>query len=102
MAIVQVQGTPTVPTPPTLFVLVAVRSGPARTRSLQALLPSFDSATSPFGSAWQLPPVRGLAKAPGAVAVAVTATWKLLAGGIETAAPVAAHASLTVKSMVQV
>ena len=98
---VQIQGAPTATAPPTLFVMVAARSGPDRTTSRQVLFPSFDSTTTPLGSTRQGRLARGLAKTPGAVALAGSATWKLPPGGSVTAPPVATQVSLTVKSMVQ-
>src|SRR4051794_37419168 len=81
---VQSQGVFTTPEPLTLFVRVAVRSGPARTVSEHVLLLLLASTRALFGSTTQVLPVRGFANTPGADAVAVTVTWRLAAPGIVT------------------
>src|SRR5688572_15154571 len=101
---VQVQAAPTLAAPPTLFVLVAVRSEPTTVTVLaQALFASpAPSATLLFGSTVQAPPARGLAKTPRVFETPETATRKAPPGGSETVPPFAMQVSLTVKSISQV
>jgi len=72
--IFQVQGLPWIPTPLTLLLFTAVRSGAVTvTVSLHALLLLLLSATTLLGSTAHAPPV-GFAKVPIAVGVAVKLT----------------------------
>src|SRR5919108_137979 len=69
---VQVQGVPRVVVWLTLSVLVALRSGaPTVTVSVKVLLASLLSGTTLLGSTEAKPLLRGLAKVPGALGVAV-------------------------------
>src|SRR5258708_1759185 len=72
---VQVQPPPSAWLPPTLSLLLIVRSGCVTvTLLLQLLLASLFSDTTLLGSTAQAPPPRGLAKTPVALGVAVNST----------------------------
>src|SRR5436309_2874579 len=87
---VQVQLLPSVVAPLTLSVLVAVRSGAVTvTVSVKVLLLSLLSVTTVPGSTAALPPLRGLAKVPMALGVAVNTRSKLPPTPITTLPPLA-------------
>src|SRR5258706_79087 len=87
---VQVQLLPSVVEPLTLSVLVAVRSGAVTvTESVKLLLLSLLSIALLFGSTMALAALRGLAKVPTALGVAVKTRSKLPPAAITTLPPLA-------------
>src|ERR1051325_4090594 len=87
---VHVQLLPRDVAPPTLSVLVAVRSGAVTTTvSLKVLLASLLSLTLLLGSTEALPPLRGLAKVPAVLGVAVKTRSKLPPTAMLTLPPLA-------------
>src|SRR3972149_6974888 len=100
-AIVHVQLSPSVVTPPTLVDLTAVRSGAVTvTLLLHVLLPSLLSGTLLLGSTVQLPPPRGLANVPIALGVASSCTSNAPPGASVTA-PLAVQIRSWVPLMLQ-